>query len=105
MAAIEGAARYRENVEREIQLLVAEAHARGASWADIAERLGCSRQSAHERYKASIHSEPLRDQLESDVMSAMTYANDLSLSNEAGEEEAEEAFLFLEEKERFTWLD
>lgn len=105
LQALERARRYREAIDEEIRLLVAEAHVRGASWAEIADSLDCSRQSAHERYRSFVHSQGLYARLESDVISALDYANDVSLSKDTPESEAEEALVFLEASDRrFDWL-
>jgi AraC-like DNA-binding protein len=39
----------------DLLLLVTEAHDRGASWADIARRLGRSKQTVHQRFQTRVH--------------------------------------------------
>jgi hypothetical protein len=44
----------RDAVDRQLVLAVREAIEAGCSWAQVAEQLGVSRQSAHERYAPRI---------------------------------------------------
>jgi hypothetical protein len=51
---IEEASRLRSRAEQALRLAVAAERARGSSWQDIGNALGCSRQAAHERYAAIV---------------------------------------------------
>ncbi|MCL2482626.1 MAG: hypothetical protein FWF43_04255 [Propionibacteriaceae bacterium] len=52
--AIAKAVDNRDESQREIDLLVAEAREQGASWALIGAALGTSRQGAHKRYREPV---------------------------------------------------
>jgi transposase-like protein len=63
-----------EAAETDLLVLVAEAYRRGASWADIARRLGRTKQSVHQRYQAQIHARRTRDLLATDLAEALAHA-------------------------------
>jgi len=50
LGALGAAVRWRDMAVAEIDELVAESRARGATWEQIGERLGITRQSAHRLY-------------------------------------------------------
>jgi hypothetical protein len=55
-------------------MLVTEAYRRGASWADIAARLGRAKQTIHERYQARVRAERTEQLLLADVAQAVHLA-------------------------------
>jgi hypothetical protein len=57
-------------INDDVLLLVAEAHSRGASWEDIAHRLGRSKQTVHQRFQAQIHTKRTRESLLADLARA-----------------------------------
>ncbi|WP_034592689.1 helix-turn-helix domain-containing protein [Hamadaea tsunoensis] len=58
-------------VESDSLLLIAEAYRRGASWAQIAGRLGRSKQTVHERYQAKVSA----PQTENTLLDDLAYAH------------------------------
>lgn len=58
-------------VEADALLLIAEAYRRGASWSQIAHRLGRSKQTVHERYQARVSAR----QTENTLLEDLAYAH------------------------------
>jgi transposase-like protein len=54
----------------DVVLLVSEAYRRGASWTEIARRLGRSKQTVHQRYQPWVHAKGTEELLQSDLAQA-----------------------------------
>ena len=87
--------------ETELLLLVAEAHQRGASWAEIALRLDRTKQSVHQRYQAKIYSLRTTELLAADLAEGLVRAGQLS-RGEASAAIVKEARALLRARSRFT---
>lgn len=78
----------------DVLVLVAEAHFRGASWSEIAHRLGRSKQTIHERYYRHMHSRRTHDLLRRDLAEARRRARTVQLhTDDPGEVGAVAGFL------------
>ncbi|BFV58284.1 hypothetical protein KCMC57_up33880 [Kitasatospora sp. CMC57] len=95
--AIRAAVLVQHALNDELQLLVAEARDAGMSWASIARPLGCSRQSAHQRFGAGL-SPGLQAHLDSQLDLAISDCHSYFLKY-GDHEEFEQALQFLEQQE------
>ena len=84
-------------LEDDVLLLVVEAHSRGASWAEIAERLGRSKQTVHQRYQARVHERRTEQLLLDDLAQAQRRARYTSAQSPASDE-AKRARAFLRQQ-------
>lgn len=80
-------------MDQDLLALVAEAHHRGASWSQIARRLGRSKQSVHQRYQRRMHSTRTRELLRRDYVSAFEQARELCQRGKELEKVEAAAFL------------
>lgn len=82
-------------VERDMNLVVLELRSRGVSWNVIAMALGCSRQSAHEKF-GGLDWRHWQNWLVFEVDAARRVALEITRSPDATEREKEEAHDFLD---------
>ncbi len=84
-------------LDDDVLLLVVEAHNRGASWADIASRLGRSKQTVHQRYQARVHERRTEQMLLQDLAQAQRRARH-ACANSPASDEAKRARAFLRQQ-------
>lgn len=84
-------------LEDDVLLLVVEAHNRGASWAEIADRLGRSKQTVHQRYQSRVHERRTEQLLLHDLAQAQRRAR-YACAQSPASDEAKRARAFLREQ-------
>lgn len=82
-----------DGMDQDLLVLVTEAHHRGASWAQIALRLGRAKQSVHQRYQRRMYSARTRELLERDYAGAVRWARELCQRGAEPERAVAAAFL------------
>jgi len=93
LEALQALAAAVDGMDQDLLVLVTEAHHRGASWAQIALRLGRAKQSVHQRYQRRMYSARTRELLEHDYAGAVRLARELCERGTDAERAVAVAFL------------
>lgn len=83
---IERLERLVRGMDEDALLLVTEAYRRGASWTDIAHRLGRTKQTVHRRYQAHVHGRQTEELLRADLLEAQQRARQVVRHGTDGDE-------------------
>ena len=90
LAEMQGAANLLSIIKWDVDVLVHEARARGATWEEIGEKLEMRKQSVHEKYRAGLPQRDIKG-LNGDVEVALEWAAEILHDPDADIEDQEEA--------------
>lgn len=82
LGVLEHLDRLMRSLEEDVVALVAEAYFRGASWSDIAHRLGRAKQTVHQRYQPQVHAEKTHKLLRRDLVEGYRHALELRMRDD-----------------------